>query len=39
MLELSWSGKTPMDLDGVTRCFLEDGDTVILSGGRRLENG
>ena len=33
MLELSQGGKTPMTLDdGVTRSFLEDGDTVSLTG-------
>jgi fumarylacetoacetase len=33
MLELSWGGKTPMALPGgVTRSFLEDGDTVHLTG-------
>ena len=33
MLELSNGGKTPLTLPGgETRCFLEDGDTVTLSG-------
>jgi fumarylacetoacetase len=33
MLELSMGGKTPMTLDGgIARSFLEDGDTVTLSG-------
>lgn len=33
MLELSWGGKEPLTLDtGETRTFLDDGDTVILSG-------
>jgi fumarylacetoacetase len=33
MLELSWGGKTPLALPGgVTRSFLEDGDTVRLTG-------
>jgi len=33
LLELSWGGKEPLTLDsGQTRSFLEDGDTVILSG-------
>ena len=33
LLELSWGGKTPLTLtDGQTRSFLEDGDTLTLSG-------
>jgi fumarylacetoacetase len=33
MLELSWGGKTPITLPGgATRSFLEDGDTVRLTG-------
>jgi fumarylacetoacetase len=33
MLELSMGGKSPMTLDGgITRSFLEDGDTVTLTG-------
>ncbi|WP_127106562.1 fumarylacetoacetase [Pararhodobacter zhoushanensis] len=33
MLELSWSGKEPITLDGgETRSFLEDGDTLTLKG-------
>lgn len=33
MLELSWGGKDPMTLDtGETRSFLQDGDTVTLTG-------
>jgi len=33
MLELSWGGKEPITLDtGETRTFLEDGDTLTLSG-------
>ncbi len=33
MLELSWGGKEPLELDtGETRTFLEDGDTLTLSG-------
>jgi fumarylacetoacetase len=32
-LELTWSGKEPVSLaDGVTRTFLEDGDTVTIAG-------
>ena len=33
LLELSWGGKEPLTLDsGITRRFLEDGDTVALHG-------
>jgi fumarylacetoacetase len=32
LLELSWRGTRPLDLGGVERRFLEDGDTVILRG-------
>lgn len=33
LLELSWGGKDPLSLDtGETRTFLEDGDTLTLSG-------
>jgi len=33
MLELSWRGERPISLaDGSSRSFLEDGDTVIISG-------
>ena len=33
MLELSWGGKEPIILDtGETRTFLEDGDTLTLTG-------
>ncbi|WP_193187029.1 fumarylacetoacetase [Nisaea sediminum] len=33
LLEMSWGGKTPIDLPGgVTRSFLEDGDRVTLRG-------
>ncbi|MEX0282852.1 MAG: fumarylacetoacetase [Arenibacterium sp.] len=33
LLELSWGGKEPLTLDtGEARSFLEDGDTLILSG-------
>ena len=33
LLELSWGGKEPLTLqDGSTRSFLEDGDTMILTG-------
>lgn len=33
LLELAWNGEQPIDLpDGSQRAFLEDGDTVILTG-------
>lgn len=33
MLELSWAGENPITLDtGETRTFIEDGDTITLSG-------
>ena len=33
LLELSWGGKEPLQLEtGETRSFLEDGDTLILTG-------
>ena len=32
MMELSWAGQKPMELDGVKRTFLNDGDTVTLRG-------
>jgi fumarylacetoacetase len=32
LLELTWAGKEPLDVGGVTRTFLEDGDTAILRG-------
>jgi fumarylacetoacetase len=33
LLEMSWGGKTPLELPGgVTRSFLEDGDRVTLRG-------
>ena len=33
LLELSWGGKEPIPLkDGTTRSFIEDGDTMILTG-------
>ncbi|WP_372792446.1 fumarylacetoacetase [Lutibacter sp.] len=39
MLELSWGGKEPIKLkDGTSRTFLNDGDTVILSGYCKNEN-
>ncbi len=33
LLELSWNGKNPLDLDGIKRSFLENGDTLIITGG------
>jgi len=36
MLELSWRGSKPLVLDeNVTRKFLEDGDTVTMTGNRK----
>ena len=32
MLELSWGGKTPLQLGSAARSFLEDGDTVRMRG-------
>jgi fumarylacetoacetase len=33
LFELSWGGADPLTLEtGETRCFLEDGDTVTLTG-------
>ncbi|MEM9277079.1 MAG: fumarylacetoacetase [Pseudomonadota bacterium] len=32
MLELSWGGKEPLELDNEQRTFLEDGDTVVFRG-------
>ena len=32
LLELSWGGKEPLDLNGTPRTFLEDGDTLTLRG-------
>ena len=33
LLELSWGGKEPLTLqDGSQRSFIEDGDTMILTG-------
>jgi len=31
-LEMSWGGQDPLMIDGVRRTFLEDGDTVTLTG-------
>jgi fumarylacetoacetase len=39
LLELSWNGKKHLDLDGTKRTFLEDGDTLIISGGRYNKKG
>lgn len=30
-LELTWGGAEPVDLDGVARTFLEDGDEIVIS--------
>ncbi|KAF0115891.1 MAG: fumarylacetoacetase [Rhodobacteraceae bacterium] len=32
LLELSWGGKEPIAIDGGTRTFIEDGDTLVLRG-------
>ncbi|WP_422020066.1 fumarylacetoacetase [Roseibium sp.] len=32
LLELSWGGKEPLEIDGGTRSFIEDGDTLVLRG-------
>jgi len=32
LVELTWGGARPLALDGVTRTFLEDGDTVVMRG-------
>jgi fumarylacetoacetase len=35
LLELSWGGKDPIAIDGGTRSFIEDGDTLTLRGRAR----
>ncbi len=32
LLELSWGGQEPIQVDGGTRSFIEDGDTLVLRG-------
>jgi fumarylacetoacetase len=32
LIELTWRGERPLDLDGTPRAFLEDGDTVVMRG-------
>jgi fumarylacetoacetase len=32
LIELTWNGERPLELGGVARTFLEDGDTVTISG-------
>lgn len=32
LLERTWGGSEPLDVDGATRLFLEDGDRVVLQG-------
>ena len=32
LLELSWGGKEPVAIEGGTRSFIEDGDTLVLRG-------
>jgi fumarylacetoacetase len=33
LIELTWNGERPLELDGTFRSFLDDGDTVIIRGG------
>ncbi len=37
LLELSWGGKEPIPVNGATRSFVEDGDTVTLRGRARRD--
>lgn len=37
LLELSWGGKEPIGIEGGTRCFVEDGDTITIRGGARAD--
>jgi fumarylacetoacetase len=39
LLELSWNGANPLDVGGVARTFLEDGDTVRLTGWCQQDHG
>jgi fumarylacetoacetase len=32
LIELTWNGERPLELDGATRTFLEDGDAVTITG-------
>jgi fumarylacetoacetase len=32
LIELTWNGQRPLELDGAVRSFLEDGDTVTIRG-------
>ena len=32
LLELTWNGRDPIEIDGGTRSFIEDGDTLALKG-------
>lgn len=36
-LEMSWGGQDPLMIDGASRAFLEDGDTVTLTGGANTD--
>jgi fumarylacetoacetase len=37
LLEISWNGTKPLKLpNGDKRTFLEDGDTIILTGGKKI---
>ncbi len=33
LLELTWGGKNTLDFEGITRTWIEDGDTVVMRGG------
>jgi fumarylacetoacetase len=44
LLEITWNGRDPVDVDGGTRTFVEDGDTLAIRGwcaaaGRRIGFG
>jgi len=39
LLEITWGGRDPIAVDGGTRTFLEDGDTVVFSGRARGRYG
>jgi fumarylacetoacetase len=39
LIELTWNGERPLQLNGAARTFLEDGDTVTISGRTGAEAG
>ena len=39
LLELTWNGERPLDLAGNERSFLEDGDTVVITGAAAAADG